>query len=98
MLQTKWWRIAVVARLGLLTGAAAGRAAEERLPTYVWLFSATGEGAESLTEPLTEEFQEALVKAGCLPIVERRNLPDLQSHQKQEERIEGADSLSPRQR
>ena len=98
MLQTKWWRIAAVAGLGLLAGAAAGRAAGERPPTYVWLFSAAGEGAESLTESVTEEFEEALVKAGCLPIVQRRNLPDLQSHQKQEERIEGADSLSPRQR
>jgi hypothetical protein len=47
---------------------------------------------------VTEEFEEAFVKAGCLPIVQRRNLPELQSHQKQEERIEGADSLSPRQR
>ncbi len=98
MLGTKWWRIGVVAGLGLLAGAAAGRAAGERPPTYVWLFSATGEGAESLTGSVTEEFEEALVKAGCLPIVERRNLPDLQSHQKQEERIEGANSLSPRQR
>jgi len=97
MLQTKWWRIAAVTGLGLLAGAAAGRAAGERPPTYVWLFSATG-GAESLIESVTEEFEEALVKAGCLPIVERRNLPDLQSHQKQEERIEGADALSPRQR
>lgn len=98
MLQTKSWRIASVAGLGLLAGAAAGRAAGERPPTYVWLFSATGAEVESLTDTVTEEFEEALVKAGCLPIVQRRNLPELQSHQKQEERIEGADSLSPGQR
>jgi len=81
MLKTKWLRIAVVAGLGLLAGAAAGRAAEERPPTYVWLFSATGAEVQSLTDAVTEEFEEALVKAGCLPMVERRNLPDLQSHQ-----------------
>jgi len=98
MLPLKWWRIAAIAGLGLLAGAAASRAAGERSPTYVWLFSATGAEVESLAEPVTEEFEEAVVKTGCLPIVERRNLPDLQSHQKQEERIEGADSLSPRQR
>jgi hypothetical protein len=98
MLHTKWWRIAAVAGLGLLAGAAAGRAAGERPPTYVWLFSATGAEVESLADAVTEEFEESFVKAGCLPIVQRRNLPDLQSHQKQEERIEGADSLSPRQR
>jgi hypothetical protein len=98
MSQTKSWRIAVVAGLGLLVGVAAGRAVEERPPTYVWLFSATGAEVESLSDTVTEEFEEALVKAGCLPIVQRRNLPELQSHQKQEERIEGADSLSPGQR
>lgn len=97
MLQTRWWRVAAVIGLGLLAGAAAGRASGERPRTYVWLFSATGETG-SLAEPVTEEFEEALVKAGCLPIVQRRNLPDLESHQAQEERIQGADSLSPRQR
>jgi hypothetical protein len=98
MLQAKWWRIVAVTGWGLLAGAAVGRASGERPPTYVWLFSATGEEAESLTESATEEFEEALVKAGCLPIVQRRNLPDLESHQAQEKRIQGADSLSPRQR
>ncbi len=35
MLQTKWWRIAVVAGLGLLAGAAAGRAASAgTCPTF----------------------------------------------------------------
>jgi hypothetical protein len=97
MSHTKWWRIAAVAGFGLLAGAVAGRAGE-RPPTYVWLFSATGAEVESLTDTVTEEFEEAFVKAGCLPVVQRRNLPELQSHQKQEERIEGADSLSPRQR
>jgi len=96
MLQTRTWRIAAIAGLSLLTGAAAGRAAE-RPPTYVWLFSATGAEVESLTDMVTEEFEEAFVKAGCLPIVERRNLPELESHQKQEQRI-GADFLSPRER
>lgn len=94
MLCTRQWRIAVVTGLVLLAGAAAGQAAGERPPTYVWLFSATGAEAESLTDTVTEEFEEALVKAGCLPIVERRKLPDLQSHQKQEQRIAGANSLS----
>ena len=98
MLRTRQWRIAVVAGLGLLTGATIGRAAGERPPTYVWLFSATGAEAESLTDTVTEEFEEAFVKAGCVPIVQRRNLPELQSHQKQEQQIEGADFLSPRQR
>src|SRR3954471_8309381 len=97
MLQAKGWRAAAVA-LGLLIGAAAGRAAEERPPTYVWLFSATGAEAESLAEPVTEELEEALVKTGCLPIVQRRNLPELESHQKQEARIAGADSLNQQQR
>jgi hypothetical protein len=94
------WRIAVVAGLGLLAGAAVGWAAGERPPTYVWLFSATGAEAENLTDPVTEELEEALVKAGCLPIVERRNLPELESHQKQEQeqRIASADFLSPRER
>ncbi len=98
MLRTRQWRIAVVAGLCLLTGAAAGRAAGERPPTYVWLFSAMGAEAGSLTDTVTEEFEEAFVKAGCVPIVQRRNLPDLQSHQKQEQQIEGTDFLSPRQR
>jgi hypothetical protein len=97
MVHTKWWRIAAVAGFGLLAGAASGRAAEEQPPTYVWLFSATGAEAESLTDMVTEEFEEAFGKAGCVPIVERRNLPDLLSHQKQEQRI-SADFLSPRER
>jgi hypothetical protein len=98
MLPTKWWRIAAIAGIGLLAGAAAGQAAGERPPTYVWLFHSMGAEVENLTDAVTEEFEEALVKAGCLPIVQRRNLPDLQSHQKQEERTIGADYLSPRQR
>src|SRR6185295_868364 len=98
MLQMKAWRIAAVAGLGLLMGAIASRAAGERPPAYVWLFSATGADAESLADAVTEEFEEALVKAGCLPIVQRRNLPELESHQKQEARIAGADSLSQLQR
>jgi hypothetical protein len=98
MVRTRQWRIVLIAGLGLLAGAAAGRAAGERPPTYVWLFSATGAEAESLTDTVTEEFEEAFVKAGCVPIVQRRNLPELQSHQKQEQQIEGADLLSPRQR
>src|SRR6185295_1655167 len=87
MLQMKAWRIAAVAGLGLLMGAIASRAAGERPPAYVWLFSATGADAESLADAVTEEFEEALVKAGCLPIVQRRNLPELESHQKQEVKI-----------
>jgi hypothetical protein len=97
MVHMKWWRIAAVAGLSLLAGAVAGRAAGEQPPTYVWLFSATGAEAESLTGMVTEEFEESLGKAGCLPIVERRNLPELQSHQRQEQRI-SADFLSPRER
>lgn len=65
--------------------------------TYVWLFSATGNEAENLANMVTKEFEEALGKAGCLPIVERRNYPDLESHQRQEKRIAGAD-LSPREK
>lgn len=98
MLPLTWRRIAAVAGLGLLASAVAGRAAEERSPTYVWLFSGAGADAESLANSVTEEFEEALVKAGCLPIVRRRNLPELESHQKQEARIAGADSLSQLQR
>jgi len=95
MVRPRTWRIATAVVLGLLIGASARRAAGEPPPTYVWLFSATGAEAESLAGTVTEEFEEALVKAGCLPIVERRKLPDLQSHQKQEQRIAGANSLSP---
>lgn len=98
MLPLTWLRIAAFAGLGLLSGAIAGRATETRPSTYVWLFNTSGADAESLADSVTEEFEEALVKAGCLPIVRRRNLPELESHQKQEARIAGADSMSQIQR
>ena len=74
MLPLEWWRIAAIAGFGLLAGAAAspggGRAASDlRL-----VLQHDGSRSRRLAEPVTEEFEEALGKAGCLPIVER---PDL---------------------
>lgn len=97
MSEASWWCIAAVAGLGLLAGAAAGQASGERPTTYVWLFSATGTEVENLADMVTKEFEEALGKTGCLPLVERRNYPDLESHQRQERRLAGAD-LSPREK
>lgn len=98
MLRSKRYWLGLVGGLGLLVGVPDGWATAVRPPTYVWLFDATGTEAESLADTITEEFEEALVTAGCLPIVRRRNLPELQAHQQQEQRIAGADYLSPRQR
>jgi hypothetical protein len=93
------WFFAMIAGFSLLAGSARGQAESERYPAYVWLFSATGTEAEELVDMVTEEFEEALVKAGCLPVVQRRNLPELESHQRQEKerRIESTNYLSPRE-
>lgn len=83
----------------LFVGLTPGLAEGEPPSTYVWLFSATGEEVEGLVDMVTEEFEEATIKTGCVPVVKRRNLPELESHQRQERerRIESTDFLSPRE-
>jgi hypothetical protein len=47
---------------------------------------------------VTEEFEESLIKARCLRVIERRRLDRLLAHQEQEKRISNAKSLDPTSR
>lgn len=90
-MSAKWWRVVLLG--AFVASAQPSRATAENV--YVWLFNTVGAEAEGLTDMVTEEFEESLVKARCLQVIERRRLPELQVHQEQERRLAGPEALTP---
>src|SRR5436305_1503252 len=93
-MQARWFTIGIVTGLYILAGTAPGSVAGATPhSTYIWLFTSEADDAKNLAKMVTEEFEESLLKAGCLRVIERRELPRLLAHQEQEKRISNANSL-----
>lgn len=66
--------------------------------TYVWLFASDGPDAKEIAEKVTDEFEVALLDAGCVSLLERREIKTLLDHQLNEATILSTSSLGAAER
>jgi hypothetical protein len=87
-------RLGFAFALGALAVGWGNPAWAARPVTYVWLFASDGSDAKEIAEKVTDEFEVALLDAGCVSLVERREIKKLFDHQKNELAITSTSSLA----